>query len=70
MPATDAPDLSAVTTMQFMFYSATAFNQPLNSWVTSAVTDMSGMFASATAFNQDIGSWNTSAVTNMYGIFY
>ena len=48
-----------------MFYGATAFNQSLNSWVTSSVTDMRYMFYGATAFNQSLSSWNVSLVTKM-----
>jgi surface protein len=69
VPATDAPDLSNVTTMGGMFNSASAFNQPIGNWDTSNVTYMSGMFGSASAFNQDIGSWDTISVTNMSGMF-
>ncbi|MFN8354756.1 MAG: BspA family leucine-rich repeat surface protein [Spirosomataceae bacterium] len=60
---------AAVTNMGFMFYGATAFNQPLGSWNTAAVTNMSYMFSSAQAFNQPLGSWNTAAVTNMNAMF-
>ena len=67
--ATDAPDLSAVTNMSFMFTKADAFNQDIGSWDVSNVTDMSGMFWNATSFNQDIGSWDVSRVTNMSYMF-
>ena len=67
--ATDAPDLSAVTNMSFMFTKADAFNQDIGNWDVSNVTDMSGMFWNATAFNQDIGSWDVSRVTNMSYMF-
>ena len=62
-------DTSRVTDMQFMFFAATSFNQPIGNWNTSNVTDMSYMFKGATSFNQPIGSWNTSKVTNMTGMF-
>ena len=68
--ATDAPDLSAVTDMSYMFLGATSFNQNIGNWNTSAVTNMYQMFLGATSFNQNIDSWNTSAVTNMSEMFY
>ena len=52
-----------------MFFGATAFNQPIGTWVTSNVTNMSQLFFGATAFNQPIGNWNTSSVTNMSSMF-
>jgi len=61
---------SSVRNISRMFYSASAFNQPIGGWNTAAVTNMSYMFALATGFNQNISSWNTSAVTNMSGMFY
>ena len=42
--------------MNWMFTSATAFNQPLNNWDTSKVTDMSYMFYLARAFNQPLNN--------------
>ncbi len=63
------PDMSAVTTMQAMFSSATSFNGDIGDWNVSNVTDMGNMFASATSFNQDIGNWDVSKVTNMGSMF-
>ncbi len=69
VPATDAPDLSNVTDMSYMFHNASAFNQDIGSWDTSNVTNMNNMFSGASAFNQDIGGWITSNVTNMSSMF-
>jgi surface protein len=59
-----------MTNMEYLFYNATEFNQPIASWDTSNVTNMYGMFRNAPAFNQTIGSWNTANVTNMGIMFY
>ncbi len=68
--ATDAPDLSGVANMVYMFNGATSFNGDISRWNTSAVTDMRGMFRRATSFNGDISGWNTASVTSMRGVFY
>ena len=67
--ATDAPDLSNVTSMSFMFYNNWYFNQNISNWDVSNVTDMDGMFNAASSFNQDISGWNVSNVTNMWAMF-
>jgi len=67
--ATDAPDLSNVTSMGYMFRNASIFNQDISGWDTSNVTDMSFMFAYTWAFDQNIGNWVTSNVTNMESMF-
>ena len=67
--ATDAPDLSKVTSMSYMFKGATIFDGDLATWNVSSVTDMSGMFLEATAFNGDLAAWNVSSVTDMSGMF-
>ena len=67
--ATDAPDLTNVEDMRFMFADATTFNQPINHWNMSNVTRLRFMFRGATSFNQDLSGWNVSSVTNMQGTF-
>ncbi len=68
--ATDAPNLSGVTVMNYMFYNALSLNGDFSGWDVSNVADMSSMFAYATSFNGDISSWDVSSVTNMYGMFW
>ena len=66
------PDMSSVTDMSGMFWTATAFNQDIGDWDVSQVTDMNGMFGvlnGTTAFNQDIGRWDVSKVTDMGVMF-
>ena len=70
LTATDAPNLTGVTDMSYMFGYASAFNQNISSWDVSTVTNMQYMFYSASAFNQDISSWDVSKVTNMQYMFY
>ena len=65
--ATTPPNIKGDCT--FMFFKASYFNQPLNSWDMSSVTNMTGMFADTLAFNQPLDNWNTSSVTDMFGMF-
>ena len=68
--ATDAPDLSNVTSMENMFQGATAFDATdLTSWNVSTITDMGAMFKSATVFNGDISNWDVSNVTDLSLMF-
>lgn len=67
--ATDAPNLSIVTDMAYMFQNASTFNQDLNTWNVNEVTDMTRMFEGASSFNGHIGNWDVSNVTNMYEMF-
>ena len=67
--ATDAPDLSGVTDMSYMFFGASSFNGDLSSWDVSKVTNMNRMFFGASSFNQTISSWDVSAVTDMSSMF-
>jgi hypothetical protein len=62
-------DTSGVTTMDHMFYKASAFNQDISGWAVHNVRNMNTMFSGASAFNQDIGDWAVHSVTSMYGMF-
>ena len=67
--ATDAPDLSQVTTMRRMFSGASSINSDINDWDVSNVTDMNELFASASSFNQPLNGWDVSSVTTMSAMF-
>ena len=62
-------NVSQVTSMCSMFWSARSFNGDISKWDTGKVITMYSMFYYASAFNQDIGSWNTEKVTHMYNMF-
>ncbi len=68
----DIWDVSSVTNMSSMFYSATIFDENITSWNVGKVTDFSNMF-NRCAFNQPIGSWNigeyATGTINMEGMF-
>ncbi len=66
--ATDAPNLSFVTDLSFMFTYAVSFDGDLSNWNVSNVTNMEALFA-ITPFNHDISNWNVSNVTNMAYLF-
>ena len=67
--ATDAPDLSKVKSMAYMFASADGVTGDLSKWDVSNVTNMSSMFEYAISFNSDLSKWNVSNVTDMSSIF-
>ncbi|HOR41545.1 MAG TPA: BspA family leucine-rich repeat surface protein, partial [Paludibacteraceae bacterium] len=69
--ATDVPNLSNLTSLEYMFVdcsSLTGIDANWN-WNTANVTNMRGMFYNASNFNQPIGNWNTSNVTDMSNMF-
>ncbi|GJM63048.1 BspA family leucine-rich repeat surface protein [Persicobacter diffluens] len=70
MKATDAPNLSSVTSMRRMFFRASKFRDGIGHWDVSNVTNMSGLFNYARAFNENLNDWDVSQVTNMYETFY
>ena len=55
--------------MNYIFYNAHEFNQPISNWDVSNVTDMEEMFNYAKSFNQDISMWNVSKVIYYAKIF-
>ena len=63
-------DVSNVTNMSYMFYSAQSFNQDISSWDVSNVKRMDRMFSGSLSFDQNISSWNVSNVTKMDDMFY
>ena len=65
MTATDAPDLTEVTSLNRMFVGATSFDSDVSNWDTSTIVDMDFMFSSASSFNVDISGWDVSNVTSM-----
>ncbi|NAS12892.1 BspA family leucine-rich repeat surface protein [Poritiphilus flavus] len=69
--ATDAPNLSNVTNMSYMFRDCISLTgaKGFSHWDTSNVTNMEEMFRSASAFDGDLSGWNTSSVTNMSYMF-
>ncbi len=68
-PRSDAPDLSQVTDMSWMFANAKTLNEPLNHWDVSHIHEMVQVFYDAEAFNQPLDQWDVSQVTTMYGMF-
>jgi len=69
VPATDSPNLSAVTDLSGMFFFASIANPDTSNWNTSTITDMSSMFQSTTNANPDVSNWNTAMVSDMSGMF-
>jgi len=67
--ATDKPDLSNVTNMEFMFSFAESLNQSLNHWDVSNIINMKGLFSNAKSFNQPLDNWDVSNVRDMSILF-
>jgi len=63
-------DVSSVTTMYRMFYTASSFKGDLSKWDVSSVTNMQDIFAGPSSFNGDLSKWDVSSVTNMAGMFH
>jgi surface protein len=68
-PDTSNWDVSSVTTMSYMFYSAASANPDTSNWDVSNVTDMTYMFFGATSANPDTSNWDVSNVTDMNSMF-
>jgi surface protein len=67
--ATDAPNLSQVKSLRWMFADCKKFNGKIGHWDVSKVTDMRSMFSGAYSFNQPLNNWDVSQVTNMEYMF-
>lgn len=70
--AKDAPNLSSVTNMDYMFADVDLFNKKSGTWEwdVSNVTSMNSMFYGARSFKQDITGWDVGNVTSMKNMFY
>ena len=69
--ATDAPNLSNVTDLTFMFWKCRLSNADFSNWDVSNITNTSLMFSSDGANGTiNLSNWDVSNVTNMYAMFY
>jgi len=67
--ATDAPDLSGVTSCLRMFRDCSSLNDDLPNWVFAANSDIRYMFYNCSSFDGDISSWNVENVVKMSALF-
>jgi Mycoplasma protein of unknown function, DUF285 len=66
--ASDAPNLSNVTSLRKMFMLAVGFNSPINHWDVSTIQSLESTFSN-TFFNQPLYNWNVSNVTTLVKTF-
>ncbi len=69
IPATDAPNLSEVTDMSYMFSKCKIENLDASNWDVSNVTNMSALFFETSLINVEISNWDVSNVTDMTVLF-
>jgi len=75
IPATDAPDLSNVTTMfRMLFFTSedaelAQFNDPINHWDVSNVVNLGSVFTNNRSFNQPLSNWNVAKATTLSSMF-
>ncbi len=67
--ATDAPNLTLVTSLASAFRGCEKFNGNINHWNTTKVTHMQYLFDGAITFNQPLNNWRTANVTDMSQMF-
>ncbi len=67
--ATDAPDLSNVTSLQSTFRDMNIFNGSIGRWNIANVTSLGYTFSRSGVFNADISGWNTSEIKTMSNSF-
>ncbi len=68
--ATDAPDLSGVTSLEGLFFNCNNLQSPdLSNWDMSNITNVSSMFAGCDNFNGTIGNWDIGNVTHFNAMF-
>jgi surface protein len=67
--ATDAPNLTNITSLTAMFNGAASFDADLSNWDVSTITSMYSLFEGATNFNGNVTNWNVSNVRWMNNMF-
>jgi surface protein len=67
--ATDAPDLSQVTSMTEAFEGIASFGASSQEWNTSNIQFMSKMFCDVTQIDMNISGWDTGKVEQIGGMF-
>jgi surface protein len=67
--ATDAPDLSQVTSMTEAFEGIASFGASSQEWNTSNIQFMSKMFCGVTQIDMNISGWDTGKVEQIGGMF-
>ncbi|MEL6534123.1 MAG: BspA family leucine-rich repeat surface protein [Bacteroidota bacterium] len=67
--ATDAPDLSQVSSLQGMFQDIPNFQADLGHWDVSAVSNFTAMFMGDTLFNADLSAWDVGSATSLNAMF-
>lgn len=70
LKAKDAPNLSRVVSMRYMFERTKVGTNNLNHWDTSNIMSMHGVFLHAKQFNGNISNWDVSSVESLYAMFY
>ena len=65
MSTIDSWVFPAVTDISYLFYGASAFNQPIGPWNTQAIVNMVSTFENATSFNQNLSTWDFRNVIDM-----
>lgn len=63
------PDLSQVTSLEYMFCGCSKFDGAVGDWDVSNVTNLAHMFEDCHAFNQPLLGWKVSKVTDMTSLF-
>jgi hypothetical protein len=67
--ARDAPDLTRVKSLTYMFQNAKSLTGGVENWNVAGVEGFGYMFAGATNFNANISGWNMSSAVNTEYMF-
>ena len=68
--ATDAPDLTNVTSLSAMFMNCLSIKADFSGWDTSSVTDMSLMFYMVQDIDINLGNWDVTSLVDADEMFY